>query len=67
MIANTINIAADLAAMGEATIMAAMMVLVSSTRTKLTLALPRWVTLLGWAATGLMALTVGLLTWSSWP
>ena len=67
VIANTINIAADLAAMGEATIMAAMMVLVSSTRTKLTLALPRWVTLLGWAATGLMALTVGLLTWSSWP
>ena len=48
-------------------IMAAMMVLVSSPRTKLTLALPRWVTLLGWAATGFMAIAVGLLAWSSWP
>ena len=47
-------------------IMAAMMVLVSSAGMKLTLALPRWVGLLGWAATAMMALAVGLLAWSSW-
>jgi NRAMP (natural resistance-associated macrophage protein)-like metal ion transporter len=47
-------------------IMAAMMVLSSSARAKLSLDLPRWVTLLGWAAAGLMALAVGLLAWSSW-
>jgi hypothetical protein len=33
---------------------------------RLTLALPRWVVLLGWAATAMMALAVGLLAWSSW-
>ncbi len=48
-------------------IMGAMMILVSSTKTKLELALPRWVLLLGWVATALMALAVGLLAWSSWP
>jgi Mn2+/Fe2+ NRAMP family transporter len=48
-------------------IMAAMMILVSSTKARLVLALPRWVMLLGWAATALMALAVGLLAWSSWP
>lgn len=47
-------------------IMAAMMVLSSSARAKLSLDLPRWVTLLGWAGAGLMALAVGLLAWSSW-
>jgi hypothetical protein len=47
-------------------IMAAMMVLSSSARAKLSLYLARWVTLLGWAATGLMALAVGVLAWSSW-
>jgi Mn2+/Fe2+ NRAMP family transporter len=48
-------------------IMAAMMILVSSAGTRLALALPRWVMALGWVATALMALAVGLLAWSSWP
>jgi Mn2+/Fe2+ NRAMP family transporter len=45
-------------------IIAAMMLAGSSHRTGV-MALPRWLRLLGWAAAVLMALTVGLLAWSS--
>lgn len=45
-------------------IMAAMMLVVSGRQVG-GLALPRWLKLLGWAAAVLMALTVGLLAWSS--
>ena len=46
-------------------IMLAMMLVISSEKLSRSLALPRWLTLLGWLATVLMALTVGLLIWSS--
>jgi NRAMP (natural resistance-associated macrophage protein)-like metal ion transporter len=47
-------------------IMTAMMILVSRSTVRQTLALPAWVLVLGWAASALMALSVGLLAWSSW-
>lgn len=46
-------------------IMVAMMVLISSPRGRRMLSLPRWLMILGWLATGLMALAVALLVWSS--
>jgi NRAMP (natural resistance-associated macrophage protein)-like metal ion transporter len=46
-------------------IMLAMMLLISIDKLSRLLALPRWLTLLGWLATALMALVVGLLIWSS--
>jgi NRAMP (natural resistance-associated macrophage protein)-like metal ion transporter len=46
-------------------IMMAMMLVVSRARGEGTLVLPRWVSLLGWLATVLMTLAVGLLAWSS--
>ena len=46
-------------------IMVAMMLVVSRAKGKRAISLPRWVKLLGWIATGLMALAVGLLAWSS--
>jgi hypothetical protein len=42
--------------------MLAMMLVVAGNAT---LALPRWLTVLGWLATALMTLAVGLLLWSS--
>ena len=45
-------------------IMVAMMVLVSRSNAILSRALPGWLKLLGWLATGLMAVAVGLLAWS---
>jgi len=44
-------------------IMAAMMIVAASANVGPTL--PRWLVVLGWAATALMAVTVGLLGWSS--
>jgi NRAMP (natural resistance-associated macrophage protein)-like metal ion transporter len=46
-------------------IMVAMMLVVSRTKGKEAISLPRWVKILGWLAAGLMALAVGLLAWSS--
>jgi NRAMP (natural resistance-associated macrophage protein)-like metal ion transporter len=46
-------------------IMVAMMLVVSGTKGKEAISLPRWVKILGWLAAGLMALAVGLLAWSS--
>ena len=46
-------------------IMVAMMLVVSRTKGKGAISLPRWVKILGWLAAGLMALAVGLLAWSS--
>lgn len=46
-------------------IMVAMMLVVSPTKGKGAISLPRWVKILGWLAAGLMALAVGLLAWSS--
>lgn len=46
-------------------IMLATMVVVSSNREARLLALPRWLTVLGWLATALMAVAVVLLLWSS--
>jgi len=46
-------------------IMVAMMLVVSRTTGKGAISLPRWIKILGWLATGLMALAVGLLAWSS--
>jgi NRAMP (natural resistance-associated macrophage protein)-like metal ion transporter len=45
-------------------IMIATMIVVSNKR-EAGLALPRWLTVLGWLATGLMAVVVALLIWSS--
>jgi Mn2+/Fe2+ NRAMP family transporter len=45
-------------------IMIAMMVVISGGKAR-SLSLPRWLKLLGWLATALMAVTVGLLIWSS--
>jgi len=46
-------------------IMVAMMWVVSSQKGAMTIALPRWIKILGWLAAALMALTVVLLIWSS--
>jgi NRAMP (natural resistance-associated macrophage protein)-like metal ion transporter len=46
-------------------IMAATMWIVTRGKVAHTLALPRWITILGWLATALMTLAVGLLIWSS--
>ncbi len=46
-------------------IMAAMMWVVSSKKGGIAISLPRWVKILGWLATALMALAVVLLVWSS--
>ena len=46
-------------------IMAVMMWVVTRGKTADTLALPRWIKILGWLATVLMAIAVGLLIWSS--
>jgi len=46
-------------------IMVAMMLVVSGRKGLQSLSLPRWLTLLGWLAAALMALTVLLLVWSS--
>ena len=46
-------------------IMVAMMLVVSGGKGLRSLSLPRWLTLLGWIAAALMALTVVLLVWSS--
>ena len=46
-------------------IMAAMMWVVSRGELEHKLALPRWLTLLGWLATVLMAVAVALLLWSA--
>jgi len=46
-------------------IMVAMMLVVSGRKGLQSLSLPRWLTLLGWLAAALMALTVVLLVWSS--
>jgi len=46
-------------------IMLAMMLVISGEQLSRSLALPRWLKVLGWLATALMALTVGLLIWSS--
>jgi Mn2+/Fe2+ NRAMP family transporter len=46
-------------------IMAAMMWIVTRGKVAHALALPRWITILGWLATALMALAVGLLMWPS--
>ena len=46
-------------------IMIAMMLVVSGRKGLRSLSLPRWLTLLGWLAAALMALTVVLLVWSS--
>ncbi len=48
-------------------IMAAMMWVVSRGELAHKLALPRWLKVLGWLATGLMAIAVALLLWSSLP
>ena len=45
-------------------IMAAMMLLTAKKHALLSL--PTWLRVLGWLATGLMAVAVGLLAWSSW-
>ena len=46
-------------------IMIAMMLIVSSRKGTQLFALPRWIKLLGWLASAMMALAVGLLVWSS--
>jgi NRAMP (natural resistance-associated macrophage protein)-like metal ion transporter len=46
-------------------IMIAMMLVISGGRGAPALLLPRWLKILGWFATALMALSVGLLGWSS--
>jgi len=46
-------------------IMAAMMLIVSSEQGRRTLALPRWLRLLGWLATGLMAVAIAMLVWAN--
>jgi Mn2+/Fe2+ NRAMP family transporter len=46
-------------------IMVTMMLIVSRGELKRLVSLPRWLELLGWLAAALMALTVGLLVWSS--
>ena len=46
-------------------IMFATMIVVSSKRRSQSIALPRWLLVLGWFATALMALAVALLIWSS--
>jgi Mn2+/Fe2+ NRAMP family transporter len=46
-------------------IMFATMIVVSSKRKSKSIALPRWLLVLGWFATALMALAVALLIWSS--
>jgi Mn2+/Fe2+ NRAMP family transporter len=48
-------------------IMFAMMLVVSGDKADRVFALPSWLKALGWLAAGLMALTVGLLIWSSVP
>jgi Mn2+/Fe2+ NRAMP family transporter len=45
-------------------IMLAMMLVISGEKLSRSLALPLWLRILGWLATALMALTVGLLIWS---
>jgi Mn2+/Fe2+ NRAMP family transporter len=45
--------------------MAAMMWVVTRGKVAHALALPRWITILGWLATALMTFAVGLLIWSS--
>ncbi|HSM94483.1 MAG TPA: divalent metal cation transporter [Rhizomicrobium sp.] len=46
-------------------IMAAMMIVVSSGGEKRALIVPRWLSVLGWVGTALMAIAVGLMIWSS--
>ena len=46
-------------------IMAVMMIVISPRGGKRTLALPTWITILGWLGTVLMAVTVGLMVWSA--
>ena len=46
-------------------IMLATMLVVSSKREARRVALPRWLLILGWLATALMAVAVALLIWSS--
>jgi Mn2+/Fe2+ NRAMP family transporter len=46
-------------------IMIAMMLIVSSRKGAQLFALPQWIKLLGWLASAMMALAVGLLVWSS--
>jgi len=46
-------------------IMAAMMLVASNRKRLGSLAIPHWLQLLGWAAAGLMALTVAALAWST--
>ena len=58
--------AAVLNGISSVPIMAAMMLVISGGKVG-GLELPAWLKLLGWAAAVLMALTVGLLAWSSIP
>jgi Mn2+/Fe2+ NRAMP family transporter len=46
-------------------IMIAMMLVVGRAKGAQSFSLPQWIKLLGWLASALMALAVGLLLWSS--